>query len=163
MAVYKKTSNGLELYDAPFYGSDLFPIGYVYTQYPNTPSPVEMGLSGTWTEITSNFDSYFFRAEGSNAAPFGECQDFSTCYGHLSLTVCNANSQYHTHSCGVYVSRWYDTGTKSSGLIQQTRKLCPTTRISSASGAHTHSVTLADNLEETRPENVSIRIWKRTA
>lgn len=51
-----------------------FPVGYVYTQFPQQSTPSELGLPGTWTEITSNYAGKFFRAEGGNAAAFGCCQ-----------------------------------------------------------------------------------------
>lgn len=54
-----------------------FPVGYVYTQFPQQSTPSELGLPGTWTEITSNYAGKFFRAEGGNAAAFG-CSQHET-------------------------------------------------------------------------------------
>lgn len=46
----------------------LFPVGFVYTQYPGEKSPSELKMPGTWTEI--KFGGAFFRSEGGNAKPY---------------------------------------------------------------------------------------------
>lgn len=46
----------------------LFPVGFVYTQYPGEKSPSELKMPGTWNEI--KFGGAFFRSEGGNAKPY---------------------------------------------------------------------------------------------
>lgn len=44
------------------------PKGYVYTQLPGCPSPVDMNLYGTWVQL--KFAGAFIRSEGGNAKDF---------------------------------------------------------------------------------------------
>lgn len=46
----------------------LFPVGFVYTQYPGCKSPTELNMPGTWEEL--KFGGAFFRSVGGNAKPF---------------------------------------------------------------------------------------------
>ena len=46
------------------------PVGFVYTQFPGCPSPVDMKLFGTWEEL--KFGGVFFRSVGGDALPFTE-------------------------------------------------------------------------------------------
>lgn len=46
----------------------LYPVGFVYTQYPGCPSPIDMNLIGTWQEL--KFGGMFFRSAGGNARDF---------------------------------------------------------------------------------------------
>lgn len=45
-----------------------YPIGYVYTQYPQQTAPAELFPDFTWTEL--NYDGAFFRSSGGNADAF---------------------------------------------------------------------------------------------
>ena len=79
-----------------------FPVGYVYTQFPQQSAPADLGLPGTWTEITSNYAGRFFRAEGGNAAAFGCCQAESNKWTNSCSCKCtdtNSNSiPLHRHA-----------------------------------------------------------------
>ena len=46
------------------------PVGFVYTQLPGCPSPIDMKLFGTWEEL--KFGGVFFRSVGGDALPFTE-------------------------------------------------------------------------------------------
>ena len=48
----------------------IYPVGYVYWQFPTKDSPADMGFIGSWTNISSDFPGDFFRAEGGEASAF---------------------------------------------------------------------------------------------
>lgn len=79
-----------------------FPVGYVYTQFPQQSTPSALGLPGTWTEITSNYAGRFFRAEGGNAAAFGCCQSETNKWWSSSPSkiqgTCRAGLPSHCHA-----------------------------------------------------------------
>lgn len=159
MALYRKNGNNeLELYDSPWVANELYPVGYVYVQFPGTNDPATLGLPGTWQNISSKWAGRFFRAEGGSAAAFGCCQGFATDYSNISISHTN-NSPVHCHcfrmSCAVDGSP--GAGSSTSCPLYKT---C--TKASGSAGAHTHTVSFT-NTTETRPANYTIRIWKRTA
>lgn len=47
---------------------DVYPVGFVYVQYPQRKTPSELFPMLTWQEI--DYSGAFFRASGTNAAPF---------------------------------------------------------------------------------------------
>lgn len=47
---------------------DVYPAGFVYVQYPQRKSPSELFPMLTWQEL--DYSGAFFRASGTNAAPF---------------------------------------------------------------------------------------------
>lgn len=68
----------------------LYPVGYVYTQYPGCLSPVEIGMYGTWEEL--QFGSVFFRSGGKRSLPFT---------GELKISSYSNNTEYnHSSSIG---------------------------------------------------------------
>lgn len=156
MALYVKNSNNeLELYDSPYLTSELYPVGFVYVQFPGSSSPPELGLPGTWSNISSQWSSYFFRAEGGSAAAFGSCQAMGTCYACISSST-PSKSVLHCHSIRTsYPDYTFRCGssTPKSYMTEKTFSLC-------SSGNHSHSATFS-NTTETRPANYTIRIWKR--
>ena len=68
-----------------------YPAGITYKQYPGKKSPDELGLPGTWSNISSEFAGDFFRAEGGNASAFGSGEQ-----AHMFQT----HVHKHRHSLG---------------------------------------------------------------
>lgn len=158
MALYIKNNNDeLELYDSPWTVEELYPVGYVYVQFPNTNDPKTLGLPGTWQNISSKYAGRFFRAEGGAAAAFGCCQNYLTNYDNLKAT-CTSYSPVHRH-CFYMSCACAGSGSGSSTSLPM---MCTCTKASCSAGAHTHTVTFTCS-GETRPANYTIRIWKRTA
>lgn len=161
MALYIKNSNNeLELYDSPWAAEELYPVGFVYVQFPNTDDPATLGLPGTWQNISSNWAGRFFRAEGGQAAAFGCCQDYATNYCCIYTTVTATSSGItHCHTACINCSV---KGVGVGGTISS-RVLCNTsTSATTSNGAHTHTIVFSNTIE-TRPDNYTVRIWKRVA
>jgi hypothetical protein len=109
------------------------PVGFVYFQLKGQPEPQTI-FSGTWENISSQFAGLFFRAEGGNAAAFGnDSQDMSV--------------QSHSHSY-----QRPDRPINLSGDSRFTTGYSGTPDNTSSYGG-----------TETRPVNTTIRVWKRVS
>lgn len=107
---------------------DVYPAGFVYVQYPQRKSPSELFPTLTWQEL--DYSGAFFRASGTNAAPFitpsgtlsTQPQGTSTVdlsisksgsvYGNAQGIYCEYTNWDHAHTSvatGNYVagSAWY--------------------------------------------------------
>ena len=144
------------------------PIGDTYVQYPQQASPNELwGDISTWEVV--NYDGAFFRASGGNAAAFIEKSGVLSKQAGQNLS--HTHSITHSHSItdpghahaiptgchdkhsGEYNHHGYDfegytstTGSKTGITVDS---------FSGNSGS--------SGGNENRPENYTIRIWKRTA
>ena len=136
----------------------LRPIGDTYVQYPQQVSPNELwGNISTWEVV--NYDGAFFRAEGTNAEEFIENGDLKyqedamqkivgTTGEYVSIGNCSNNSGAFGENKG----RWpyqFLLGTGGLGTILYT--------------AEFDSSRVVRTANETRPKNLTIRIWKRIA
>lgn len=158
-----------------------WPIGVVYTQYPLQKSPNDLwGQYSTWEEIT-DYSGAFFRASGGNASEFiGE--------GGTLVVQANQNKQHdhggttgydspdhshtinHGHSADISLtsgggSNYYQTGRVNNGSGPTwTGGLVSVSYYSGSSGGasarHQHSIS-SDGGNEARPDNYTIKIWKR--
>lgn len=153
---------------------DVYPIGFVYTQYPQRKSPAELFPMFTWTELS--YDGAFFRASGTNANPFITANDTltpqaqGTAKNGLSVSV-DTNSSL-TGYAGAFSGAGFIQGNAAYGGIcglgtyrgnaYQGAGGSPGYDLSiNANHGHTCSVSSSDS--ETRPTNYTIKIWARTA
>jgi hypothetical protein len=116
------------------------PVGKIYFQLPGENDPATLGLPGTWTDVSANYAGEFFRVVGGNALAFnGGLQ------GHAFQT--------HKHSGSFMIF--------TAGSIYN-----PSPRNEGGSGTPggptNNGNTIQTDLNETRPINESIKIWKRT-
>lgn len=127
------------------------PVGFNYVQYPGESAPADL-FGGEWENISAQFAGMFFRAEGGNAAAFGQSQSDgapnitgSVSTGH-SLALFSSFSGCFTTD-GIYGgSQAGDSGSYSKGV---------SFFASASNGKY--------SLNEVRSANRTIRIWKRTA
>ena len=148
----------------------VWPIGVIYTQYPQQKSPQELFPNTTWEEL--KYDGAFFRASGGNAAAFNGGKQGQSIRSH-NHTFSWSGSHSHGvtdpgHSHGVptgtqdgrnegYNDHAYSfeennrTTSSKTGISIDSKKISISGTTGSAGG------------NETRPENYTIRIWKRTA
>ena len=139
------------------------PIGDTYVQYPRQANPNELwGVYSTWSIV--NYDGAFFRAEGTNANAFIEKTGNLIKQGELvgshsdSITVSGGNHahpysfgrNYNSHYTNTYKLYDQDTHQNYTGYTGYSGNL-------SMSGTVNHTAT------ENRPNNYTIRVWKRTA
>lgn len=128
--------------------STSLPIGYIFMQLPGKDTPAELGLVGTWTDVSSTFAGNFFRVAGGNASAFESGTQDDAMQGHW-------HTQYMRGAAG--------TGS-TDGVIANT--------------AHTKNSSLTQSIreplsdgvngtprtdDETRPTNETIKVWERTS
>ena len=148
----------------------VWPVGVIYTQYPQQKSPQELFPNTKWVEV--NYGGAFFRASGGNAAAFNGGKQgqsiqshnhpasFSgeTQTGEVDLSN-NINSGSPIRSCsGVFSGKGnsrigLDSGDWANRWSGFKLTITPTGFVSVG---YTGG-------KETRPSNYTIRIWKRTA
>lgn len=148
----------------------VWPIGVIYTQYPQQKSPQELFPNTTWEEV--NYDGAFFRASGGQAAAFNGGKQGQSIQRHNHGFSWSGSHSHRVSDPGhshVYELGEDDGGTGQAG--ERTKRYfgwktthSATTGISIDNAKISISGTTGSTGEnETRPENFTIRIWKRTA
>ena len=155
------------------------PVGDTYVQYPQQANPNELwGAFSTWQVV--NYDGAFFRAEGTNANAFIEKTDNLVKQGDAIKThttggmSANATGIFTQNNNGICVSvanSWETPGATSGCVSAQSSATGGGCEIGAGrwigfldnvriNVSHTHTYYGG---VETRPQNYTIRIWKRTA
>ena len=122
-------------------GKNPFPVGGIYFQLPGESEPSTLFV-GTWTNISSNFEGVFFRVEGGNANSFNSGVQLDAFQGHEHTTD---TSDDNNDGAGGYSDRPINTDGTTKGIVEK-----------SGYGSPRYA-------NETRPKNVTIRVWRRTA
>lgn len=148
----------------------VWPIGVIYTQFPQQKSPQELFPNTTWEEL--NYDGAFFRASGGNAAAFNGGKQGQSIQSHKHSASFSGNTQTGEVKLTNNVNGGSPIG-ECSGVFSGVGN----SRIGLDSGDWNNrwagfkltitpsgSVTVNYTGDtETRPANYTIRIWKRTA
>ena len=131
----------------------LMPVGSVYVQFKGQTDPASI-FGGTWQNISASFAGKFFRAEGGNAASFGNDQTeglpnisgwfYAYCDNSVGSRSDNVLFTYQDSVKG------YTTGNNGS---YQRRLNFNANKVNSIYGSSTHVT----------PINSTVRIWKRTS
>lgn len=130
------------------------PVGFIYVQFPGESAPADL-FEGEWTNISSQFAGQFFRAEGGNAASFGSSQgggapDIS---GYLGPFL---TSQINSASGAIY----FGFGSQVNWNVETSGSMGEVYAHVNLSALRSHA---GYSLNEFRPANHTIRIWKRTS
>ena len=139
------------------------PIGDIYVQYPQQANPNELwGVCSTWSIV--NYDGAFFRAEGTNANAFIEKTGNLVKQGELvgshsdSITVSGGNHA-HPYSFG----RDYSSHYTNTYKLYDTNTYYNYTGYTGYSGNLSMSGTVTHTSTDNRPNNYTVRVWKRSA
>lgn len=129
---------------------NLIPIGFIYTELPNSQSPTSLWPWMSWTDVSSSYGGLFFRVEGGEAAPFGQVQSDNdrALVGVQNTYDVSSVFQYrtmHSTSSSTQASEWIWSG----DIYPRKDKNC-----------HLRFITTKG---EVRPRNMAIRVWKRIA
>jgi hypothetical protein len=148
--------NGTTWYDLEWH---IPRIGFTYIQLYNEPTPATL-WGGTWSNVSSSYPGRFLRPEGGGAAAWGSTQtdqnkshvhkyhDYIDTTDLWSIQVNNGSSGNEANS------RTYN----SAGSAVQV----PVIRTDKLNDAWT-AVENAAGTSEARPDNTTVRLWKRTA
>ena len=147
----------------------VWPIGVIYTQYPQQKSPQELFPNTTWEEV--NYDGAFFRASGGNADAFNGGKQGQSIQSHNhGFSWSGAHSHGitdpgHRHKYGLGVNDGHGNGgRRSKDFYGMDTTAFEKTGISiNSSTISISGTTDSTGGDETRPANYTIRIWKRTA
>ena len=126
------------------------PVGAIYVQFSGQTDPTTL-FGGTWDNVSNTYAGLFFRAEGGDAATFGETQTGGA--PNIQGTFGNA-STFQTVT-GAFLSSSSGNGTVGGYSFAQG------TVVVGFSAANSNAIYGA--ADEIRPANSTIRIWKRTA
>lgn len=133
--------------------AQVFPVGFVYTVLPGKLNPVQMGLAGTWTNISSQFAGLFEGIEGGDRLAFGG----GVQPDQMQLITGEAGgirqwADGYESGCLDWGPN-YNTQKADSGTNAATRKIIFDS--SNSPGARTG--------DKTYPENITVQKWERTA
>lgn len=148
----------------------VWPIGVIYTQYPQQKSPQELFPNTTWEEV--NYGGAFFRASGGNAAAFNGGKQGQGIQSHDHGFSWSGSHSHgitdpgHSHNLELGV----DDGGFGHGGERTKRHYGWTSSAYGKTGISIDSETISISGttgpaggDETRPANYTVRIWKRTA
>ena len=127
------------------------PIGFIYVQLPKDKPPSELWPSMTWQDISASYENVFFRVVGSDAASFGQLQEYNAPRLETVYTGDHANeinsSQNGNSNLTIPKTGWstgIHTGNYGTGTLLFIH--------------FKHS-----DIAEVRPKNMAIKVFKRTA
>ena len=134
------------------------PVGAYVIQFSGMAAPADL-YGGTWENISAQFAGQFFRAEGGNAAAFGQSQDCGAPNVYGDFTVCRSIDTLAWNLGQANGAFTMGSETSTVGLsnysVATTGRPYAIFNLSSANTQYTKN--------EVRPYNSTIRIWKRTA
>ena len=142
-------------------------VGKRITQYPQEEAPTDVYPCTSWKEIS--YDGAFFRASGGNAAAFIEKSGVLSKQGSQNLSHTHSITHSHNitdpgHSHGIPTGSQdrYNGGYNDHGYSFETNN----STTLSTTGITVKSFTgdsASSGGNECRPDNYTIRVWKRTA
>jgi hypothetical protein len=126
----------------------VFPIGFIYVQFPGKDDPDTLGWPGVWENVSDEYPGDFFRAEGGDASAFESGQQADAFQGHHHQLKYENQFTWPGNGTDVYRFR-YASNDIPYDLVQDP--------ITDGSNGTPRTAT------ETRPKNRTIRIWERTS
>ena len=126
------------------------PVGTIYVQFAGQSAPADL-YGGIWENISAQFSGQFFRAEGGNAAAFGEAQ------GDGAPNILGNVGPGYANGYGAMSGAFYGTGETIGTGGDPHSGYFANMNFSAYNSNNKYS------LGEFRPSNSTIRIWKRTA
>lgn len=133
------------------------PVGAIYVQFAGQTDPTTL-FGGTWENVSSTYAGLFFRAEGGNAAAFGQSQ--ANGLPGISGTVSFVQVGSSGGKVIAGVDGAFTMGSANSGY-SSADATSTDNFILGFSAANSNGIYGAAN--EVRTANSTIRIWKRTA
>lgn len=130
------------------------PIGFMYIQFRGCDSPSELGLPGTWTDLTANYANRYLAAAGSRFEHGVDYDDgLPNITGNLDLKTINPND---FNTAGAFTK-----AANGSGLNYNIGSNTYTKTMLYFNANNSNSIYGAANF--VRPATTVIRIWQRTA
>jgi len=138
-----------------FNTENLVPIGFIYVQFPNEKSPIEIWPLMIWKDITESYAGLFFRAEGAGSASFGIVQQENS----PRLVAITSDSYNKEKTWTKYRSDYTSVEVNSNG--DWSRYLLTGGEANFNGKSPTIYTSVKVSSGEVRPRNMAIRVWKR--
>ena len=149
------------------------PLGFIYVQLPKEKSPQEIWPSAElkWTDISSSYESTFFRVAGRQAAPFGEVQkDFSPFIDKVRYKPCLFTKANDQNNCSDHLMFSWHTKLKRQSPSSWSEHVLTTNACNSLLNGwptentyyETGTLQFHSVGGEVRPRNMAVKVWKRT-
>ncbi len=137
------------------------PFGFIYVQLPKEKSPQEIWPWMSWTDVSSTYDSVFFRVAGSKgAAAFGDIQEeFSPYIDEVNSLDCLSSP---TNNCHQYEFEDHLQVSRSGGLTKYVRTANGYNYGKSPDKVYVGALNFHTAAGEVRPRNMAVKVWKRT-
>ncbi len=128
------------------------PLGFIYVQLPKEKSPQEIWPWMSWTDVSSTYDSVFFRVAGSKgAAAFGNVQEeFSPYIDEIKFFQNSPESSSHIEDAKISRNGGWTGDVLTSGYYNGNGLF------------HYNYLNFHTAGGEVRPRNMAIKVWKRT-
>lgn len=143
-------------------GITVMPVGSVYVRFKGQPAPNTL-WGGTWQNISSQYAGEFFRAEGGDAAPFGQSQ----AEGLPNITG-RFVPRFGNIPGLLYVFNTYGYGAFSGVVEEQFPKFTSTGNLGTTDGSMSNvnfdasrSSDIYGKSSHNTPKNSTVQIWKR--
>lgn len=139
------------------------PIGMVYVQGPADAAPSTLWPGTTWTNVSSEEAGLFRRFEGGAASAFGGGTQASQnrLHNHGGASGGMSANNPHNHTIRGGNGSW-DMAAVTQALGANAHTVTRSDVIGSTNIEHTHSIA-GEGGAEARPDNVTVRKWRRTA
>jgi hypothetical protein len=134
--------------------TELYPAGYVYTQYPGQQPPAVLWPKFDWADITDSFAGSFFRAEGGGVLPFEgglQPESLPNITGYFTPVNFGGHNPSISYDGPFTVTSVSDGSTYAGNGHRQARVLFDAALSSPAYGRR----------DEVAPQNETIRLWRR--
>ncbi len=128
------------------------PLGFIYVQLPKEKSPQEIWPWMSWTDVSDQYDSTFFRVAGSKAKEFGTVQEeFSPHINEIKNSVCRGSN-----------CPWGILKTAIPQSNGWTGEIFTSGRTKFDVNGETMAMNFHTATGEVRPRNMAVKVWKRT-
>lgn len=136
--------------------SAVMPVGFVYTQYPDTPGAPDLWPQFAWQTI-DGLQGAFFRSEGGKAAAFSQS---AIALQQEGLPDIKGFAQTLSHHKGMVSGALYFPGLSNAALQHGD---APDLFAGELHLEANRSNPIYGRSDEVRPLNVTVRLWKRVA
>ncbi len=131
------------------------PISFIYVQLPKEKSPQEIWPWMSWSDVSDQYDSTFFRVAGNKAEAFGTVQEeFSPYIDEIKSNVRDGSSSSYTFDAKISRNGGW-TGDVLTAYVLEV----PSNGNFNPYRGYLNFHTAAG---EVRPRNMAVKVWKRT-
>ncbi len=142
------------------------PLGFIYVQLPGQSLPAQLWPQYRWTDVSLSYHSTFFRVAGSRAAKFGTVQRQSAPFiDGAQYRNCREGAAFvnNTDSCSKFNYTWKAKfGSRDNGWSENVVSSHQYNSGNEKQPMWIGTMSFSRKAMEVRPENMAVKVWKRT-